>query len=43
MPNLYINKPIKGRISDVGGMLSVTNIKKTVIDNRVVIPIVTYR
>lgn len=32
---------MRGRTSEVGGILSATSIRNTVIDNRVVIPMVT--
>lgn len=34
--------PIKGKLSEVGGIASVTSIKNTVIERRVVIPIATF-
>lgn len=34
--------PMSGSTSDVGGMLSATNIRKTVIESSVVIPMVTF-
>ena len=34
--------PIKGKTSDVGGIFSATNMRNTVIERRVVIPIVTF-
>ena len=36
------DSPMSGRLSDVGGIASVTNIRNTVIDSRVVIPIATF-
>jgi len=37
-----INIPINGKFSEFGGILSVTSIRKTVIERRVVTPIETF-
>jgi hypothetical protein len=37
-----INIPINGKFSELGGILSVTSIRKTVIERRVVTPIETF-
>ncbi len=39
---IYVNIPINGKESELGGMLSVTNIRKTVIERRVVTPMETF-
>lgn len=38
----YVYLPTKGKTFDVGGIFSATNIINTVIESKVVIPIVTF-
>jgi len=39
---VYSSLPINGRLSAVGGIASVTNMRKTVIERSVVMPIATF-